>query len=155
MKSSKMKKLCALALSLVLGTSVLAGCGGKDSSASKQEVIYNLGEDPKTLDPQLNTAVMAGNIILNAFEGLTRMDKDSKAAPGVAETWDVSPDGLKYTFHLRKDSKWSDGKDVTANDFKYAWLRALDPKTAADYAYQFIILKVEKSLILIKEQQNK
>ena len=56
MKSSKMKKLCALALSLVLGTSVLAGCGGKDSSASKQEVIYNLGADPKTLDPQLNTA---------------------------------------------------------------------------------------------------
>ncbi|MBU3131439.1 peptide ABC transporter substrate-binding protein [Clostridium gasigenes] len=141
MKSSKMKKLCALALSLVLGTSVLAGCGGKDSSASKQQVIYNLGTDPKTLDPQLNTASEAGNIILNAFEGLTRMDKDSKAAPGVAEKWDVSPDGLKYTFHLRKDSKWSDGKDVTANDFKYAWLRALDPKTAADYSYQLYYIK--------------
>ncbi|MBB6716781.1 peptide ABC transporter substrate-binding protein [Clostridium gasigenes] len=141
MKSSKMKKLCALALSLVLGTSVLAGCGGKDSSASKQQVIYNLGADPKTLDPQLNTASDAGNIILNAFDGLTRMDKDSKAAPGVAETWDVSPDGLKYTFHLRKNSKWSDGKDVTANDFKYAWLRALDSKTAADYAYQLYYIK--------------
>lgn len=142
MKSSKMKKLCAVALSLVLGTSILAGCGGSDSaSGSANQVIYNLGEDPKTIDPQLNTAAGAGNIILNSFEGLTRMDKDSKAGPGVAETWDVSEDGLKYTFHLRKDAKWSDGQGVTANDFKYAWIRALDPKTAADYAYQLYYIK--------------
>jgi len=142
MKSSKMKKLCAVALTVVLGTSILAGCGAKDgATANKQQAIYNLGEDPKTIDPQLNTASGAGNIILNAFEGLTRMDKDSKAAPGVAEKWEMSEDGLKYTFHLRKDAKWSDGEAVTANDFKYAWLRALDPKTAADYAYQLYYIK--------------
>ncbi|MGL5352443.1 MAG: peptide ABC transporter substrate-binding protein [Clostridium sp.] len=141
MKSTKMKKLCAVALSVVLGTSILAGCGGKDSAAGKQEVIYNLGEDPKTLDPQLNTASGAGNIILNAFEGLTRMNKDSKADAGVAKDWTVSEDGLKYTFNLRDDAKWSDGQGVTAEDFKYAWIRALDPKTAADYAYQLYYIK--------------
>lgn len=141
MKSTKMKKLCAVALSVVLGTSILAGCGGKDEKAGKQEIVYNLGEDPKTLDPQLNTASGAGNIILNSFEGLTRMDKESKAGPGVAKDWTVSPDGLKYTFNLRDDAKWSDGQGVTAEDFKYAWLRALDPKTAADYAYQLYYIK--------------
>ncbi len=84
------------------------------------------------------------------------MDKDSKAAPGVAEKWDVSADGLKYTFHLRKDSKWSDGEACYANDFKYAWIRALNPKTAAEYAYQFYYIKGgEEFNTNEKEQQKK
>ena len=142
MKSNKIKKLSAMALSLVIGTSILAGCSGADELAEvKQEIVYNLGVDPLTLDPQLNTASEAGNIILNTFDGLTRMDKDSKAEGAVAKDWEVSEDGLKYTFNLRDDAKWSDGEGVTANDFKYAWLRALNPKTAADYAYQLYYIK--------------
>ena len=67
-------------------------------------------------------------------------DKDGKVAPGIAETWEVSPDGKTYTFHLR-DAKWSDGTPVTAEDFKYAWLRALAPETGSEYAYQLFYIK--------------
>ncbi|MGL4569770.1 MAG: peptide ABC transporter substrate-binding protein [Clostridium sp.] len=143
MKNSKIKKICALVLTAVLGTSVLAGCGGKDSSggSSEQHLIHNLGTEVKTIDPALNNAVDGSIVIANAFEGLYRMDENLKPAPGVAEDVKVSDDKLVYTFKLRKDAKWSDGKEVTADDFKYAWTRALDPKVAADYAFQLYYIK--------------
>ena len=68
-------------------------------------------------------------------EGLVRLDDKGVAQPGVAEKWDVSKDGLTYTFTLRDNAKWSDGSKVTAQDFEYSWKRTLDPKTAAQYAF--------------------
>ena len=143
MKNSKIKKICALLLTAVLGTSVLAGCGGSDSSSgsSEQNLIHNLGTEVKTIDPALNNAVDGSIVIANAFEGLYRMDENLKPVPGVAESSTVSDDKLVYTFKLRKDAKWSDGKEVTAEDFKYSWTRALDPKVAADYAFQLYYIK--------------
>ncbi|GAA0857227.1 peptide ABC transporter substrate-binding protein [Clostridium nitritogenes] len=143
MKNSKIKKICALLLTAVLGTSVLAGCGGSDSSSgsSEQNLIHNLGTEVKTIDPALNNAVDGSIVIANAFEGLYRMDENLKPVPGVAESYTVSDDKLVYTFKLRKDAKWSDGKEVTAEDFKYSWTRALDPKVAADYAFQLYYIK--------------
>ncbi|MDS0527502.1 peptide ABC transporter substrate-binding protein [Clostridium sp. SHJSY1] len=142
MQKIKMKKLCAITLALALGVTTLVGCGGKDSkSGTKQEMIHNLGAEVKTIDPALNNAVDASIIIANAFEGLYRTDKGDKAEPGAAKSADISSDGLTYTFHLREDAKWSDGQQVTAKDFAYAWKRALDPKTAADYAYQLYYIK--------------
>ena len=138
MKSNKFKKLCAVALTLALGVSVFAGCG---NSSQDRYLIYNLGEDPETIDPTLNTSSGAGTIIQNAFEGLMRLDENDKAIPGVAESYDVSDDSLVYTFHLREDAKWSDGEPVTAKDFEYAWVRALTKETAAEYAYQLYYIK--------------
>ena len=137
MKSNKLRKICAVALTLALGMSVFAGCGSSNSDA----LIYNLGEDPETIDPTLNTSSGAGSIIDNAFEGLMRLDEKEKAIPGVAESVDESEDGLVYTFHLREDAKWSDGQGVTAKDFEYSWVRALDKETAAEYAYQLFYIK--------------
>lgn len=141
MFSKKFKKLCAIGLTAVLGMSVLAGCGKGDFNTEADTIVWNLGEDPKTIDPALNTASGAGNLILNAFEGLVRVNEKAEIKEGVAKTWTHSDDGLTYTFKLREDAKWSDGKAVTANDFKYAWLRALDKKTAAEYAYQLFYIK--------------
>ncbi len=141
MKSNKLRKICAVALTLTLGMSVLAGCGNKNSADSGRKLIYNLGEDPETLDPTLNTSSGAGSIIDNAFEGLMRLDENEKAIPGVAEKMEVSDDQLVYTFKLRKDAKWSDGEAVTAKDFEYSWVRALTKDTAAEYNYQLFYIK--------------
>lgn len=145
MKTSKVKQLCAVALAATLGLSVLAGCGSKKenkaATASKQELVYNLGSDPKTLDPGLNQAVDGSIIAANIFSGLCELDDKDKAIPGQAEKWDVSPDGLKYTFHLRKDLKWSNGDPVKASDFEYAWKRVLDPATASVYSFQLLYIK--------------
>nr|WP_184307630.1 peptide ABC transporter substrate-binding protein [Anaerosolibacter carboniphilus] len=131
---------------LVLG--VLTGCGQKPTATPPVEeakgepmvLKYNLGEDIKTLDPQLNSVINAGIVLVNTYEGLMRLDKNEKAIPGMAEKYEVSEDGTKYTFHLR-DALWSDGQPVKAQDFEYAWKRALDPALASEYAFQLYYLK--------------
>jgi len=131
-------------MTVALAGSILAGCGSSatNNQASGNKVIkVNLSADPKTIDPGLNNSVEGAKVVVNAFEGLTDLDKDEKVIPGVAEKWDVSKDGLHYTFHLRKDAKWSDGKTVKAQDFEYAWKRALNPDTASEYAFQAFYLK--------------
>jgi len=80
----------------------------------------------KNLDPSRNNAVDGGNYILCAFEGLTTLGKDGTIVAGTAERWETSDDGLVWTFYIRKDAKWSDGKDVTANDFVYSWRRLVE-----------------------------
>ncbi len=144
MKKGILKKLLVMGLTVTLGMTALVGCGDSNSESnggSKQEISYNLGAEVKTIDPALNNAVDGSIVIANAFEGLYKLDEDNKAIPGVAKSCDVSEDGLVYTFHLRDDAKWSDGKEVKAGDFAYAWKRALDPKTAADYAFQLYYIK--------------
>ena len=116
----KAKKICAVALATTLAMSVLAGCGSntsdKAATASKQELTYNLGGDPRTLDPALCSDTVSTMVIANGFTGLTELDKNEKAIPANAEKWDVSADGLTYTFHFRKDLKWSNGDPLTAKD---------------------------------------
>lgn len=106
-----------------------------------QELTFNLSSEPQTIDPARSTGVIEANIELAAFEGLTRYGADDIPEPGVAERWTISKDNLTYTFHLRKNAKWSNGDPVTAHDFEYAWKRALDPKLAAEYAYQLYYIK--------------
>ncbi len=93
-----------------------------------------VGPDPETIDPALNSAVDGGNMLLHAFECLLVVDQEGKLAPGQAESWEVSEDGLTWTFHLREGLKWSDGSALTANDFVYSWKRVCDPMVAAPYA---------------------
>lgn len=143
-----MKKLMKMLL-LVTAIFLLGACNGnsgkREEGREKIEVSggrtmkWSLDSDPKTLDPQLNSATGAGSVINNMYEGLMR-EVDSKLLPAMAESYEISEDGLKYRFHLR-ESRWSDGKPVTAHDFKYAWLRALDPKVASEYAFQMFYIR--------------
>lgn len=140
LKTKKIRFLAATMAIFVLG-GVLAGCGKKEEKKTEQVMKWNLGAEPRTIDPGLNTSVEGATVIVNAFEGLTNLDANDKVIAGVAKDWTVSTDGLKYTFNLRKDAKWSDGKGVTAKDFEFAWKRNLDPATASEYASQLYYLK--------------
>jgi len=115
---------------------------GKPAPAAEQHFRYNSGAEPETIDPGLMTGLLEFQIALQLFEGLVYNDpKTLEPKPGAATGWDVSPDGLVYTFHLRKNMKWSNGDPLTAADFFYSWKRVLEPKTAAEYAYQLFYIK--------------
>ncbi len=152
----KKTRIMALIITTIMTGTLLLGCtktkedeGEKPGGDNKpvveekveQKIVYNLGADPKTIDPQLNSAVDGSTVIHNAFEGLMREDENAKIIPGTAEKYEISDDGTVYTFHLRDNAKWSDGKPVVAGDFVYAWRRALNPEVAAEYAYQLFYIK--------------
>lgn len=127
----KVKKILALLLALVM-VFALAACGDtKDGKAS--EITVQIGPNPETLDPALNSAVDGGNMLITLFETLLIIDENNEVQPGQAEKWDVSEDGLKWTFTMRDDLKWSDGSKLDAKDFEYTMKRICDPKTAAPY----------------------
>ncbi len=140
---NKMKKLLVFGLCFCMVFS-LAACGGGDSK-SDDAINVCFASEPATIDPALNSSVDGAIMIQHAFEGLVKWVDDGKGnavlAPGMAEKWDVSDDKTVYTFHLRKDAKWSDGEPVTSKDFLYAWNRLADPNTAADYSYMLDPIK--------------
>lgn len=116
------------------GTDSASEAGTTGTAAGEKILSVQIGPDPETIDPALNSAVDGGNMILHSFECLLTISEDGSIAPGQAETWEVSEDRLTWTFHLREGLKWSDGTDLTANDFVYSWKRVCDPLTAAPYA---------------------
>lgn len=132
-----MKKIFLSLLIIVMFIS----CGGSNKGTKGSKIIVNESAEPKTIDPGLQTDQTATAVNSLVSEGLARQGKDGRPEPGLAEKWDVSEDGLKWTFHLREGIKWSDGELITADDFKFAWLRALDAKTASEYAYMLYPIK--------------
>ena len=134
-----MKRKITLLLAIIMVAMViLPACGGKPASGETLNV--NVGPDPDTIDPALNSSVDGATMIIHAFEGLMNLDRDGVPVPGQAEKYEVSDDGKVYTFHLRDGLKWSDGKDLKASDFVYSWNRAISPETAADYEYMFEVV---------------
>ena len=126
-----MKKLFALVLALALALSLVAVA----SAEEVQTINACIGSQPETLDPQLNSASDGSNYIKHLFEGLMKYDWNGEGIVlGAAESYEVSDDGLVYTFHIRPEAKWSDGQDLTAEDFEYTMKRLVDPATAAPYA---------------------
>lgn len=106
---------------------------------SDDYLIWNIGMEPKTWDPQLNTSGPGGLVIINLYDGLVRDTKEG-IKMATAESYEVSANAegvadTVYTFKLRDDAKWSDGQSVTANDFEYAWKRACSPEMASPYAF--------------------
>ena len=96
----------------------------------------------KSVDPALISGQPEGRIATSIFEGVVRNDPETlEPIPGVAKSWEISEDRLVYTFFLRDNARWSDGLLVTAYDFAYSWRRFLDPRTAAEYAYQAWYIK--------------
>lgn len=160
MHSKLLNRLLAFAFCIAILASMLAGCGNSQTQSSgestgqstqqttpapakdKQYLIYNIGQEPDTIDPGLETAVNAANVCNQVFEGLMTLDKDNNPVPACAESVDYDPKNpVKFVFHLRKGLKWSDGKPLTAADFEYTWKRVLNPETAADYAQYLYYLK--------------
>lgn len=101
--------------------------------ADKQTLVRNNGAEVQSLDPHKIEGVPESNVNRDLFEGLVIGDLNGHPVPGVAESWD-NKDFKVWTFHIRKDAKWSDGSPVTAQDFVYSWQRLADPKTASPYA---------------------
>ncbi|OGB95238.1 MAG: hypothetical protein A2Z31_01275 [candidate division NC10 bacterium RBG_16_65_8] len=117
--------------------------GGVSAPAGAQEQAFRINNmvEPESLDPGVVTGVPEHRILSNLFEGLTTTDpKDLSPKPGMAASWSVSKDGLVYTFTLR-DTKWTDGRPVTASDFLCAWERVLNPKSGAKYAQHLFYVK--------------
>lgn len=96
---------------------------------------YAFLDEPPGIDPTISQGSVQSTIYATLYEGLVTVDETGNVVPGAATSWDVSPDGAEYTFYLRDGLKWSDGKDLTAKDFEYAWLRALQPETASTYSW--------------------
>lgn len=125
----------------------LAGLTFSATAQKRADVRIINTVEPETLDPQQLTSSAGGRIVTAIFEGLTRPDARSlEPAPGVAERWEISEDGLRYTFHLREHSRWSDGVPIDASDFIYSWRRMLAPETAAKYAYMLHPLRGARAI---------
>ena len=117
----------------------LSACARHEPSA---DITILNGAEPQSLDPALLTGQADMRVAQGLFEGLTRFDpKTGRAIPGLAERWEISPDGCTYTFHLRTNLVWSTGEPITADDVVYSWIRALNPATASEYAGQLFFLK--------------
>ncbi len=125
--------------SLILAVALaLASCSGKKQStgAAHSNIInVDLGSDVATLDPQMVEDIQSARVAYDLFEGLTSEDQHNHPVPGLAEKWEMSPDGKTYTFYLRPNLKFSDGSPITAADVIYSYQRLADPKTGSPYNF--------------------
>jgi oligopeptide transport system substrate-binding protein len=130
-------------LLLLIGVLCFTFSASKDPSHDvNRPIVLCAGSDIKTLDPHQMSWMGDIRAAIAMWEGLTANDPDTLAAiPGAAESWEVSPDNRTYTFHLRKDGRWSNGDAVTAQDFIFAWQRMLNPVTGAEYISLFNVIE--------------
>lgn len=123
---------------LALGV-LFSGCVPQEPKA---DLVLINGTEPESLDPAICTGQPDGRVASGLFEGLTRLDPvTAEPSPGIAERWEISPDGLRYRFFLRTNAVWSTGEPITSEDVVYSWRRVIDPATAADYAGQLYYVK--------------
>lgn len=154
MRRNKWPLLVAALFALLAFTA--AGCGGDDEGdgaepgqtgatgeqAAEQVITIAWGAEPPSLDPGLASDTTSANIIGNIMDPLLRIDPETnEPVPNLAESWEVSEDGLTVTIKLRDDGMWTNGDPVTAEDYVYSWKRTLSPELAADYAYQLYAIK--------------
>jgi ABC-type transport system substrate-binding protein len=115
---------------LVLPAILACGGGGGESAPLRRTIIDSRDTyDPRSMDPALSTDVPTGRVVSYLFDGLTRFTPDAKVVPGLAKSWDVSADGITYTFHLRTGVKFHDGRPFTAKNVVASFQRVLDPAT--------------------------
>ncbi|QVY61877.1 peptide ABC transporter substrate-binding protein [Cytobacillus gottheilii] len=142
-----MKKLLSLFLMGLL-VYVLAACtanenagneteqpDGEDTETAEKVLYLNNGQEPTSFDPPIGFDSVSWQALNNLMEGLTRLGKNHEPEAAIAEDWDLSDDGKTYTFHIRENAKWSNGDDVTAGDFVFAWKRLLNPETGSPAAF--------------------
>ena len=133
---------------LIIIMSFITACSSSKTASSNDgiSIFINTGPEPNTIDPSINVTSDAVFYLIHTFEGLVEKDFNGKLSPAVAESWEISEDGLTYTFKLRTNAKWTDGKPVTANDFVYSWQRVVDPATGSQYGYQHEPVKNAKAI---------
>ena len=160
----KLRKILALVMALALLCATFSACGNDSgsSTASGETISSGTGSseaeagdtgasgdnnmdnyinmEPTSLNTLLATYAADFNVLNSLYENLLELDDNDVAQPAAAETYEVSEDGLTYTFHLRDDGVWSNGDPVTAQDFVFAWQKALDPEVASDYAYMLFFI---------------
>ncbi|PEJ38681.1 peptide ABC transporter substrate-binding protein [Bacillus wiedmannii] len=145
----KQKKSHLMVMALVT-TLLLTACNNKanksDAEAKKQVLNVTVSEEIPSLDTAKTMDGTSAHVMQNIFEGLYVLDDQDQPIPAVAKSFKRSKDGKKYTFDLRKDTKWSNGDSVTANDFMFAWKRAIKPETASQYAYMLFHVKNAKEI---------
>ncbi|MCC5860824.1 MAG: peptide ABC transporter substrate-binding protein [Gammaproteobacteria bacterium] len=148
---------------VALSTALVAACGSGDGPggraavpiggesgselAERQVLRRGNGAEPQSLDPHKSEGVPESNLQRDLYEGLTSSGADGEIVPGVAESWEVSEDGLVYTFHLRDNARWSNGDPVTAADFEYSLRRSVDPATLSNYG--IILHPIENAAAVI------
>ncbi len=132
-----MKRTRYLVLAVLVCTLLLAGC--QTAPTPDGEGVLNLyGIDPLTLDPAVAGEMTSHEYIIQLFSGLVRLDENLEPAPDIAERWELSTDGRTYTFYLRRDARFHDGRQVKAEDFKYSWERACNPATGSQTAATYL-----------------
>ncbi|HFK1451280.1 peptide ABC transporter substrate-binding protein [Bacillus pacificus] len=145
----KRKKSHLMVMALVTSL-LLTACNNKanksDREAKKQVLNVTVSEEIPSLDTAKTMDGTSAHVMQNIFEGLYVLDDQDQPIPAVAKSFKRSEDGKKYTFDLRKDAKWSNGDSVTANDFLFAWKRAINPETASQYAYMLFYVKNAKEI---------
>ena len=129
-----MKRAIGALAAILAAISLLPACGPKPHGNAGLELRRGNGSEPDSIDPQLARMEAAMTILRDSYEGLVTMAPDGSPAPGVAESWEISADGRRYTFSLRPAARWSNGDPVVAGDFVAAWHRLVDPATASQYA---------------------
>ncbi|MDE0890923.1 MAG: ABC transporter substrate-binding protein [Planctomycetota bacterium] len=133
----------ALLLGGILAAAIYAAGSGR---LERADFVFKNGTEVQSLDPATVTGVPEGRVIRMIYEGLCITHPETlDPIPGVAESWEISPDGKTYTFHLRDNARWSNGDPVTARDFEWSLRRMLHPMTAAEYAYQLWYIKGARS----------
>ncbi len=140
--AQRLTSLLALGLS---GLGLFVGCSRTTPvQQGYQDGVFHfaINQEPADLDPNTNISADANPVFTALYEGLVVLSNDGKTlTPGVAERWEISPDGLTYTFHLRADARWSNGEPVTADDFVFSFRRVFDPKLGSEEAsYGYMIV---------------
>jgi oligopeptide transport system substrate-binding protein len=142
----------SLRLALVFGLAgVIGGCAQDTdvgiSGSHALELRRGISGEPASLDPAAAADNFSTQVIQDLYEGLTRESSNGEIVPGVASSWDVDPTGTKYTFHLRPNASWSNGKRVVASEFVASWQRILDPKQASPISSELKLLKGAAAII--------
>lgn len=128
----------------LLGLFFLSSCQSGGEKGDNRFVRINISGEVQSLDPRLSRDLSSSIVLSALFDGLTRLDKDGKPTPAIAEKIDISEDGKIYTFHLR-EAYWSNGDVVKASDFAYSWKKSLSPSFPSDNAFQLYVIKNAKN----------
>lgn len=143
-----------LAVAAASTTAFAADVPAGTKLADKQELVRGNGTEVATIDPHKSQGVPESHVIRDLLEGLVNQNADGDTIPGVAESWET-PDNKTFTFHLRKDAKWSNGEPVTAQDFVFSWQRAVDPATASPYSWYMEYTKMKNAKDIVAGKKTK
>ena len=138
-----MRKLKVLTFIFCCMVTLVACSGGTESSGKVLKVAKDV--ELASMDQHIATDGLSFEVIAATIEGLYTLDAAGSAVPAIAKGYDLSEDGLTYTFHLREDAVWDNGTPVTANDFVYAWRRLVDPVIASEYAFIMDVAAVKNA----------